>query len=99
MSKWFSKHKITSAVLIIFIGLNIYSIAPIVKFYITKEPGKIELNQDIIKNLKQSRDPYFSFIVISDTSSGLFLCEASTLKAISRMNRITAQSTERRAES
>jgi len=87
MSNRILKHKIISAVLIIFIGLNIYSIAPIVKFYITKEPGKIELNQDIIKNLKQSRDPYFSFIVISDTSSGLFLCEASTLKIISRMNR------------
>ncbi|NQT22845.1 MAG: metallophosphoesterase, partial [Candidatus Omnitrophica bacterium] len=37
--------------------------------------------------LEKNKMPYFSFIVVSDTSSGLFLNEAATLKIIRTMNR------------
>lgn len=81
------KKKIFRTVIILFFALNLYSLLPIIKFYLTKAPSSYKRNLDVAEELKKNKDPYFSFIVTSDTSSGLFLNEASTLKAISFMNR------------
>jgi len=73
--------------IIAFVGINVYSFFPIVRFYL-KRPVEVKaLNQDVAEKLKDNRDPYFEFIVISDTGSGNFLNEASTLKIVSKMNR------------
>ncbi len=87
MKEFIRRHKILSAIIIAFLALNLYSLIPIIKFYLTKTPADFERNLDITERLKENKEPYFSFIVISDTSSGLFLNEASTLKIISVMNR------------
>ncbi|MCK4463798.1 MAG: hypothetical protein KAU58_05760, partial [Candidatus Omnitrophica bacterium] len=87
MKQFIKKHKILSAIIIAFLALNLYSFTPIVRFYLSKIPAGFERNLDIAERLKKNKEPYFSFIVISDTSSGLFLNEASTLKIISVMNR------------
>jgi len=87
MKQFIKKHKILSAAIIAFLALNLYSFMPIVGFYLSEMPAAFDRNQDIIERLKKNKEPYFSFIVISDTSSGLFLSEASTLKIISSMNR------------
>lgn len=80
-------NKILKILIIIFIAANLYSLIPIISFYLKRPPAVITTNQEIAENLKVNKDPYFSFIVLSDTGSGLFLNEASTLKLASRINR------------
>ncbi|MFH1791632.1 MAG: metallophosphoesterase, partial [Candidatus Omnitrophota bacterium] len=74
-------------IIVIFAAANLYSVIPLVKFYILKTPSGSVNNTETASRLSENKDPYFSFIVISDTSSGCFLMEASTLKLISRINR------------
>lgn len=73
--------------LIIFVAINIYSFIPIASFYLKKAPVTMERNADVVEKLKDNKDPYFSFIVMSDTGSGFFMNEASALKVVSRINR------------
>jgi len=75
------------ALLIIFTALILYSLSPLISFYLKKQPKDITKNSEIAETLKKNNDPYFSFIVTSDTGSGFFMNEASTLKIISTMNR------------
>ncbi|MGB2705487.1 MAG: metallophosphoesterase [Candidatus Omnitrophota bacterium] len=78
--------KFLKILLIAFIAVNIYSFIPIASFYLKKAPAVTERNQNIVSKLKNNKDPYFSFIVMSDTGSGFFMNEASALKAVSRIN-------------
>src|SRR4030042_971835 len=71
----------------IFVAINVYSLIPIASFYLKKSSPVKMVNGMVVEKLKGNTDPYFSFIVISDTGSGLFLNEASTLKLVSRINR------------
>ncbi|MBL7158178.1 MAG: metallophosphoesterase [Candidatus Omnitrophica bacterium] len=71
----------------IFIALNVYSVIPIISFYLGRAPIRVTVNEEVVEKLRENKDPYFSFIVTSDTASGLFLNEASTLKIISGINR------------
>jgi len=87
MKNFMKRHKILSILIIGFIALNIYSLIPIVKFYLTPFPRTFKRNCDVVKKLEKNKGSYFSFIVTSDTSSGLFLNEASTLKLLRNMNR------------
>jgi hypothetical protein len=73
--------------LVVFIAINVYSFIPVVSLYLKKVPPVKAINETIVSKLKGNRDPYFSFIVTSDTGSGLFFNEASTLKLVSRINR------------
>ncbi len=82
-----TKRPLLRILLTLFILANLYSLLPVVKFYFTSMPSRFSTNDDTIKKLKSNREPYFSFIVISDTSSGFFPMESTTLKLISRMNR------------
>ena len=79
--------KFWKILIIVFIAINLYSLIPIVSLYLTKAPADLYKNEDVTDKLKANKDPYFSFIVVSDTGSGLFLNEASTLKIVSRINR------------
>ena len=81
--------KFLKVLLIIFIVINVYSFIPIISFYFSKTPDvdSIETNEEIAKNLKENKEPYFAFIVTSDTGSGFFMNEASTLKLVSGINR------------
>jgi len=72
---------------IIFIVINVYSLIPIVSFYFRKAPGARTLNEDVARGLKNKKDPYFEFIVTSDTGSGVFWNESATVKLVSRINR------------
>ena len=87
MHGFIKKHKTLSIVIAILLALNLYSLMPIIKFYLKGSPQTFKRNLDVARALKENKEAYFSFIVISDTSSGCFLMEASTLKIISRMNR------------
>ena len=71
----------------LFIVVNVYSLIPVISFYLKKTPPVKALNETVAENLKANEDPYFSFIVISDTCSGFFMSESATLKIISRINR------------
>lgn len=79
--------KIIKIIVIIFIVINIYSLIPVVSFYLRKAPAEVKTNLQIADELKANKKPYFSFIVVSDTGSGLFLNEAATLKIVSNINR------------
>lgn len=81
------RHRILTAAVIIFIAVNFYSLIPIIQFYLTPAPDKFKLNSEVVDSLKQNKGPYFSFIVTSDTASGLFCYEAATLKLARFMNR------------
>jgi len=81
------KKKFIKAVLIIFVLINIYSLIPVISFYFKKTPPITMRNEDVKELLKKNKDPYFSFIVMSDTGSGIFPTESATLKVISRINR------------
>ncbi|MBL7157417.1 MAG: metallophosphoesterase [Candidatus Omnitrophica bacterium] len=81
------KNRLLKIVLIVFVLINIYSFIPIVAFYFKKVPPITMRNEDVARRLKENKDPYFSFIVVSDTGSGIFPAEAATLKLISQMNR------------
>jgi len=72
---------------VIFIILNLYSLIPVITLYLKKAPPSAPCNEDIIKRFEGNKDPYFSFIVTSDTGSGLFLNEAATLKIVKSINR------------
>lgn len=74
-------------ILILFLLANAYSFLPVVRFYLS--PGeKIKYtNESVAEKLKQNKDPYFSFIVTSDTGSGMFFNESASLKIASRINR------------
>lgn len=74
-------------ILVIFLAINLYSLIPIISFYLRKSPAIKTRNEDVVEALKKNKDPYFEFIVTSDTGSGNFLNEASTLKLISRITR------------
>ena len=87
MSALIKKHRTISIIVLLFLAVNIYSAIPIVAFYFKKTPRDFHSNEKITSELKNNKEPYFSFIVISDTSSGCFLMEASTLKVISKINR------------
>lgn len=87
MQQFIRKHKILSTIIGIFLLLNLYSLLPLAKVYLSKPPTALKTNLEISENLKEHDDPYFSFIVISDTSSGCPLMESATLKLISRINR------------
>ena len=78
--------KTIKALIIIFVLVNIYSFIPIVSFYLKDAPIGVKKNENLTELLKDNKDPYFSFIVTSDTGTGLFLNEASTLKIISSIN-------------
>ena len=82
-----SMKKFLKILFVIFIVINLYSLIPIVTFYLKKEPVAITTNSEIAEKLGGNKEPYFSFIVISDTGSGQFLNEAATLKIVSRINR------------
>lgn len=73
--------------LVLFIIINIYSLIPIVSFYLRSAPASLKTNREAIESLKENKDPHFRFIVVSDTGSGFFMAEASTLKLVSRINR------------
>lgn len=79
--------KVLKIILILFIALNIYSFLPVLSFYFKGSPDIISKNADVVENLKSNKDPYFSFIVMSDTGSGMFFTESATLKIIRTMNR------------
>ncbi|NQU94781.1 MAG: metallophosphoesterase [Candidatus Omnitrophica bacterium] len=79
--------KFLIVLVIIFIAIIIYSFIPIVSFYLQSSPGVITVNRQVAESLKKNTDPYFSFIVTSDTGSGMLFNEASTLKIIETMNR------------
>ena len=82
------KHKILLTIFILFVAVNVYSALPIASFYLKKGPKEpVVSNKDAIKPLASKERPYFSFIVISDTGSGIFFNEAATLKVISSINR------------
>ena len=81
------KRKLSKLALIVFIGFIAYSFIPIISFYLM---GRSEIglrNEDVANNLRANKDPYFEFIVTSDTGSGNFLNEAATLKLVSNINR------------
>ncbi|MDD4202870.1 MAG: metallophosphoesterase, partial [Candidatus Omnitrophica bacterium] len=86
MKAFFRRHKVLSISLLCFVLINLYSAIPLVFFYFQKIPDKIDLNQQIIKELEEKQGNNFEFIVMSDTSSGLFVMESTTLKLISRIN-------------
>ncbi|MFH1594253.1 MAG: metallophosphoesterase [Candidatus Omnitrophota bacterium] len=81
------KNRLLKWALVAFIAINLYSLIPIVRFYLTKHPATKKLNQDVVSGFRDNKDPYFSFIVMSDTGSGIFPAEAATLKLVRRMNR------------
>ena len=73
--------------LVIFIAVNLYSLVPIVSFYFKNSLGTWVTNEAIAKKLEKNKDPYFEFLVTSDTGSGVFWNEAATLKLVSQINR------------
>ncbi|MBL7155704.1 MAG: metallophosphoesterase [Candidatus Omnitrophica bacterium] len=73
--------------LVILIAVNLYSLIPIISFYLKRPPQAKMLNELVTEKLKANKDPYFSFIVVSDTGSGMFLNEAATLKMVRSINR------------
>ena len=79
--------KIIKLLFIIFIVINIYSLIPIVSFYFGGHSVVKTLNRETVKEFEKNKDPYFSFIVISDTGSGMFFNEAATLKIVKTINR------------
>ncbi|UCD55524.1 MAG: metallophosphoesterase [Candidatus Omnitrophota bacterium] len=79
--------KFLKILFVIFIIVNLYSLIPIVSFYLEKPSAFITTNQQVGEKLGRNKEPYFSFIVMSDTGSGLFMNEAATLKIISKINR------------
>jgi hypothetical protein len=81
------KNRFLRWAVIIFIAVNAYSFIPIIRFYFKKAQVVKMRNEDVAKKLKRNTEPYFEFIVTSDTGSGNFLNEASTLKVISGINR------------
>ncbi|MBN1353077.1 MAG: metallophosphoesterase, partial [Candidatus Omnitrophica bacterium] len=81
------KIHIARILFVIFILLNVYSLLPAVSFYFKKPILPIRLNRDIARGLAGNKEPYFSFIVTSDTGSGLFPNNSATLKLVSRINR------------
>jgi hypothetical protein len=81
------KNKVLPAILIIFLLANLYSLIPIISFYIMRAPVDITTNAEVAEKLEQNKGQYFSFIVMSDTASGRFMNEAATLKIVSRINR------------
>jgi len=87
MGRFFSKHKTLKIIAIIFIVVNVYSFLPVIKLYLTGAPSAFKKNHDVARELAGNKEPYFSFIVMSDTSSGCFFMESATLKLISGMNR------------
>jgi len=79
--------KFLKIILVIFIILNVYSLIPVISLYIRKAPSSWAMNETEVKKIEKNKDPYFSFIVMSDTASGLFLTESATLKLVSGINR------------
>ena len=79
--------KILKIILILFIIINIYSMIPVISLYFKKTPSSMPKNEEVTKNLSKNKEPYFSFIVTSDTGSGFFMNESATLKIVSSMNR------------
>ena len=79
--------KLLKIILIIFIILNIYSLIPVISLYVKRAPSNWTTNEAEVKKIEKNRDPYFSFIVTSDTASGIFPNESATLKLVSSINR------------
>lgn len=73
--------------LVMFLAVSLYSLIPIVTFYLRKPEAIGMRNEDALAKLKENKKPYFEFIVTSDTGSGVFWNEAATLKAVSKINR------------
>ena len=87
MKNFMKRHKILSACIVLFLLVNVLSALPVILFYFRKPPDNYLKNSEIINKLKNNEKPYFSFIIISDTSAGFFMNEAATLKIISKINR------------
>ncbi len=81
--------RVLKILIIAFFIINVYSLIPIVSFYLKTAPAITERNESVAAKLGENRDkdPYFSFIVMSDTGSGFFMNEASALKVVSGINR------------
>ena len=79
--------KIWKIIFILFILINVYSLIPVISLYFEKAPAEWTTNEEVVKNLEKNEEPYFSFIVISDTGSGFFMNESVTLKIASRINK------------
>jgi hypothetical protein len=79
--------KFLKTLIVVFIAVNLYSLIPVISFYLGKTPEGKVLNKDVVEKLKNNEGPYFSFIVTSDTGNGLFFNDASTLKVVSGINR------------
>ena len=84
---FFKKHKIITILLSVFILINLYSALPVIFLYFQRVPKDNKINNDIVKELTKNKGDHFAFIVMSDTSSGLFPMESTTLKLVSRINK------------
>ena len=92
IARWYNrkimkKNRLIKGLVIIFVAINVYSLIPIISFYLKKPPLVKAMNETITEKLKSNEDPYFSFIVVSDTGAGFFPNEATTLKLVSNINR------------
>jgi len=79
--------RIIKWLVIIFVAVNMYSLIPVALLYLKRTPEKIMTNEMVREKLKAEKSPYFAFIVISDTASGMFFTESATLKMVSGINR------------
>jgi len=78
--------KITKIFIAIIAAAAIWSAAPLVPFYISKDILP-PTNETAMEKLKNNEGEYFEFIMFGDNHAGLFFDDSATLKIIARMNR------------
>ncbi|MCK5450164.1 MAG: hypothetical protein KAI70_00195 [Candidatus Omnitrophica bacterium] len=77
-----NKKKCKKFILIPLMAAVVYSLSPLVSFWLTGEVPKPKSNNEIIEELKDNKGVYFSFIVMGDNHFGLVFNDVATLKEI-----------------
>lgn len=73
--------------IVVFIGMVVYSFLPLIPFWFMKGTPPTDNNQANVARLANNDGAYFSFIVFGDNHAGLMFNDAATLKEIWHMNR------------
>jgi len=80
--------KLLKLIVVIILALCVFSLAPVLGLYLSKNPTPYT-NDQAVKKLAGNKGDYFGFIVFGDNHAGLILNDSSTLKLIRNINHET----------
>ncbi|MFC1704053.1 metallophosphoesterase family protein [Candidatus Omnitrophota bacterium] len=77
--------KIKKILILLFVAAFVWSIIPGLLLYLKKEPPSVA-NREVIDDLKKNEGELFGFIIVGDSSSGIFITDSAFLKIIKHIN-------------